>query len=197
VNKWSGEEIERLDALVKESSINWNELAEKHFPTRYAKQLRVRWNKLQEEKTTTKGSWSKDDDLELIEFHKLYPDKWKEIGSLMTKQRSGPQVRKRFDQAKSPKSKAASPALKEYALGYVKASGKKFKKWTSEEEEQFIEAYKETPKQWAIMSKKFPGRSGKGLVMKWRNASTKKKKNPSAFEKFAREESQKAKDIGK
>ena len=133
----------------------------------------------------------------IIEFHKLYPDKWKEIGSLMTKQRSGPQVRKRFDQAKSPKSRAASPELKKYALGYEKASGRKFKKWTFEEEDRFIEAYKETPKQWAIMSKKFPGRSGKGLVMKWRNASTKKKKNPSAFEKFAREESQKAKDIGK
>jgi hypothetical protein len=197
VNKWSGEEIERLDALVKESSINWNELAEKHFPTRYAKQLRVRWNKLQEEKTTTKGSWSKDDDLELIEFHKLYPDKWTKIGNEMTKRRTGPQVHKRFDQAKSPKSRAASPELKKYALGYEKASGRKFKKWTFEEEDRFIEAYKETPKQWAIMSKKFPGRSGKGLVMKWRNASTKKKKNPSAFEKFAREESQKAKDIGK
>ena len=197
VNKWSDEEIERLDALVKESGSNWNELAEKHFPTRYAKQLRLRWNRLQEGKTTTKGSWSKDDDLELIKFHKIYPDKWKKIGSLMTKPRRGPQVNKRFDQAKSPKSKAASPALKEYALGYVKASGKKFKKWTSEEEEQFIEAYKETPKQWAIMSKKFPGRSGQDLIMKWQHASTATKKKPSRLEKFAREESQKAKDIGK
>ena len=40
MNKWSDEEIERLDALVKESGSNWNELAEKHFPTRNAKQLR-------------------------------------------------------------------------------------------------------------------------------------------------------------
>mmetsp|Transcript_3455 Transcript_3455/g.11681 ORF Transcript_3455/g.11681 Transcript_3455/m.11681 type:complete len:831 (+) Transcript_3455:150-2642(+) len=197
VNKWSDEEIERLDAFVKESGSNWNELAEKHFPTRNAKQLRERWNQLQEGKNTTKGSWSKDDDLELIKFHKIYPDKWKEIGSLMTKPRGGPQVNQRFNQAKSPKSKAASTALKEYALGYVKASGKKFKKWTSKEEEQFIEAYKETPKQWAIMSKKFPGRSGKDLIMKWQHASTATKKKPSRLEKFAREESQKAKDIGK
>jgi hypothetical protein len=197
VNRWSDEEIERLDALVKESGSNWNELAEKHFPTRNAEQLRLRWNKLQEEKTTTKGSWSKDDDLELIEFHKLYPDKWTKIGNEMTKRRTGPQVHKRFDQAKSPKSRAASPELKKYALGYEKASGRKFKKWTFEEEDRFIEAYKETPKQWAIMSKKFPGRSGRDLRQKWRNASTATKKKPSRLEKFTRKESGKAKDIGK
>jgi len=197
-NKWSDEETKRLVELVKKfGSGNWNELAEKHFPTRNDKQLCERWNQLQEEKTTTKGIWSKDDDLELIEFHKRHPDKWKKIGSLMTNRRRGKHVLKRFNQAKSPKSKAASSELREYARGYVKASGRReIKKWTFEEEEQFIKAYKETPKKWAIISKKFPGRSGRDLEQKWRNASRSTKKKPSAFEKFAREESQKAKESG-
>jgi len=195
-NKWSDKETKLLLALGKEFGGigKWNELAEKHFPTRNAIQLRNRWNNLQ--KTTTKGSWSNNDDLELIKLHNLHPDKWTKIGSLMTEQRNASQVIRRFNLAKAPNSQAA-PALRKYARGYENVNKKKFKKWTPEEEDRFIEAYKETPNEWAKMSKKFPGRSRGDLKMKWRNASTKKKKNPSAFEKFARDVSQKKRDIGK
>ena len=118
VNRWSDEDIERLKTLVKQHGGVWKELAKKHFPTRNARQLRDQWNRLKEEETTTKGSWSKKDDDELIALHKLHPNKWTKIGSMMTKPRCDKSVQSRFNLAKSPKSKAPSAALKEYAQGY-------------------------------------------------------------------------------
>ena len=64
----------------------------------------------------------------------------------------------RFNQAKSTKNTAAfSKALIEYARGCE--DGRKHKKWTEEDLEQFVEEYDRIPKQWKEMSKKFPGRS--------------------------------------
>jgi len=196
VNRWSDEDIERLKTLVKQHGGVWKELAKKHFPTRNARQLRDQWNRLKEEETTTKGSWSKKDDDELIALHKLHPNKWTKIGSMMTKPRCDKSVQSRFNLAKSPKSKAPSAALKEYAQGYENVK-KKLKMWTPEEENKFIEEYKKYKNKWVEMSKKFPGRSPSDLMSKWARASRTTKKKPSPLENFALEESRKAKDIGK
>jgi len=198
VNKWTEEETMRLKSLFEKNSnaanIDFVKLAENRFPGRSSQQVRDKFISL-EGKNTPKGHWSEADDNQLIQLLDKHGKLWKRIGEEMTTKRAGNAVRKRFIQAKSPKSTAASKKLREYAQG-CEHGVKPHNKWTEEDLERLVDMYKKTPNQWTPISKEFPGRTADDLMKKWKRASNSKKKNPTKFE-TAVKNLQKLNDIGK
>ncbi|KAL3737706.1 hypothetical protein ACJRO7_019267 [Eucalyptus globulus] len=79
---WSKEEDDLIVALVsKKGTSNWSEIA-KHLPGRIGKQCRERWhNHLKPDIRRT--AWTREEELTLIEAHKVYGNKWAEIAKLL------------------------------------------------------------------------------------------------------------------
>ncbi|KAF8027008.1 hypothetical protein BT93_E0051 [Corymbia citriodora subsp. variegata] len=79
---WSKEEDDLIVELVsKKGTSNWSEIA-KHLPGRIGKQCRERWhNHLKPDIRRT--AWTREEELTLIEAHKVYGNKWAEIAKLL------------------------------------------------------------------------------------------------------------------
>ncbi|KAG8653611.1 transcription factor MYB3R-1 isoform X2 [Manihot esculenta] len=79
---WKREEDDLIRDLVGKQGIKkWSEIA-KHLPGRIGKQCRERWhNHLNPEIKRT--AWTKEEELTLIDAHKIYGNKWAEIAKFL------------------------------------------------------------------------------------------------------------------
>ena len=150
---WSTEEDEMLARLVQSSGqASWSVLAT-YFPNKTATQLAGRWEKVIDP-NLIKGSWTREEDEEIIKYVQEHGDKdWAKL-ALMLHGRTGKQCRERY---------------KNHLDQSVKHS-----QWTKEEDDLLIELHGKFGNKWTKISSFFDGRTDNCIKNRW-NSTVKKR----------------------
>ena len=134
---WTQEEDKILISKAKEyNNQNWSKIAS-FIKDRTAIQCSARFKRIQP--GIIKGSWTKEEDNQLIKLYQIYGKNWSEISRLMP-YRTGKQIRDRF-------------------LNVLDDSLNR-EKFTLEEDEKIIKLYKCYGKSWSRIAKRLKGRTG-------------------------------------
>ena len=150
---WTPEEDEMLSRLVQSSApASWSVLAT-YFPNKTAPQLAGRWEKVINPQLI-KGSWTREEDEEIIKYVQIHGDKdWAKL-ALILKGRTGKQCRERF---------------KNHLDHTVKHT-----QWTVEEDNLLVELHNQFGNKWTKISTFFDGRTDNCIKNRW-NSTVKKR----------------------
>lgn len=150
---WTTEEDEKLTRLVQNSGqASWSILAT-YFPNKTAAQLAGRWEKVIDPQLI-KGSWTREEDEEIIKYVQMHGDKdWAKL-ALILKGRTGKQCRERY---------------KNHLDTNVKRT-----QWTQEEDDLLVELHEKYGNKWTKISSFFDGRTDNCIKNRW-NSTVKKR----------------------
>ena len=146
---WTPQDDTFLIDVVKASpSLNWQEIAAK-FPGKTVQQVSERWNKVLNP-SLVKGSWTKEEDEEIINFVARCGTKnWTKLAARLPG-RIGKQCRERWRNHLNPLNNNSA--------------------WTPEEDQQLLELHKKFGNQWVKISACMPGRTDNSIKNRWNSA---------------------------
>ncbi|KAJ6217335.1 hypothetical protein RDWZM_008492 [Blomia tropicalis] len=152
---WTHEEDTNLIELIKLHGLKWTKIA-KYMKDRNRQQCADRWNNALDPKIL-KGSWSPEEDTNLIELIKIHGLKWAKIAKYM-KDRNGQQCACRWNNALDPKISKGN--------------------WTLEEDEKLKKLIKKYGSKWSIIAQIMGNRSSLQCRDRW-NLRLNRKNNES------------------
>lgn len=150
---WSKAEDQLLTAIASNSeTLQWSTIA-KYFPNKTAPQLAGRWEKVLNP-NLIKGSWTREEDQQIIDFVEKNGDKdWAKL-ALLLKGRTGKQCRERFKNHLDPK------------LDHSE--------WTPEDDQKLIQLHEQLGNSWTKIAMHFEGRTDNSIKNRW-NSTLKKR----------------------
>lgn len=150
---WTETDDHNLIEIVQSSSvINWQEIAA-HFPGKTIQQVSERWSKVLDP-SLVKGSWTKEEDEEIIRFVTRFGTKnWTKLATMLPG-RIGKQCRERWRNHLDPANNTGA--------------------WTPEEDQQLIALHEKFGNSWVKISACMPGRTDNAIKNRWNSALKKK-----------------------
>jgi len=134
--KWTREEDELLIQLAEKfNEKHWKEIS-KMFVKKNSLQCFSRYKRIRP--GIIKGSWKKDEDLQIIDLVNKYGKSWSKISKLLGT-RNGKQIRDRFINVLDPEIRKG--------------------KFTDEEDQRLVDLYRNLGPKWATIAKYYPNRT--------------------------------------
>lgn len=149
---WTPQDDRDLMTVIQSAtSLNWPEIAAK-FPGKTVQQVSERWNKVLNP-SLVKGSWTKEEDQEIINFVARCGTKnWTKLAARLPG-RIGKQCRERWRNHLNPMNNNSA--------------------WTPEEDKQLLLLHERFGNQWVKISNCMPGRTDNSIKNRW-NSTLKK-----------------------
>jgi myb proto-oncogene protein len=149
--KWTREEDELLISLAeKYNEKHWKEIS-KMFANKNALQCFSRYKRIRP--GIVKGSWKKEEDVEIMKLVSKYGKSWSKISKILNT-RNGKQIRDRFINVLDPEIKKG--------------------KFTDEEDRKLIQLFQQYGPKWATISKYYPNRTADMIKNRFHSSIKKK-----------------------
>ncbi len=149
--KWTREEDEMLIGLADQfREKQWKEIS-KRFANKNSLQCFSRYKRIRP--GIVKGSWKKEEDLQIIELVLRHNKSWSKISKILGT-RNGKQIRDRYINVLDPEIRKG--------------------KFTEEEDRKLVQLYKQNGPKWATIAKQYPNRTADMIKNRFHSSIKKK-----------------------